>query len=71
MLPDKTQADKTTQTGSMPQVDAEPALRREAPPPALSEFEDDHQIANTGEMPVVKNIDVEDKVRDEDSPTGR
>lgn len=71
MPPDKLQTDKTTQTGSMPRIEAEPSLRREAPPPSLPELLDDHQSATTGEMPIVQLKDEEDKLRDEDSPKGK
>ncbi len=71
MSSDKLRQNKVTQTGSMPRVDLEPILRREAPPPSLPELHNDENSATTGEMPVVIDTDTEDKVRDDDTPTGK
>jgi|GEM_PF-2648878 len=71
MSSDKLHQNKLTKTGSIPRAEIEPSLNREAPPPALPELHMEEQSATTGEMPVVFNQDTEDKVRDEDSPTGK
>ena len=70
MPSDKVHGKQTTQTGSMPRINMEPVLRREAPPMEMPEIIDTENGSTTGEMPTIL-IAPDDKTQDEDTPAGR
>lgn len=71
MSSDKIRHTDVTQTGSMPRIEMEPRLQREAPEINMPELLDAESGSTTGEMPRVTTMPEDSKTQDEDAPKGK